>query len=78
MDELKMFDIVYSDFSDNKVGSEQSGIHPWMKGVMSFSKDKHERFCRCPKCFGETKHRKLRDDDLDFGEVLGKEIYKRK
>ena len=28
MDELKMFDIVYADFSDNKVGSEQSGIHP--------------------------------------------------
>ena len=30
MDELKMFDIVYADFSDNKVGSEQSGIHPYV------------------------------------------------
>ena len=30
MDELKMFDIVYADFSDNKVGSEQSGIHPYI------------------------------------------------
>ena len=30
MDELKMFDVVYADFSDNKVGSEQSGIHPYV------------------------------------------------
>ena len=49
-----------------------------MQPVMSFSKDKHEKFDRCPKCFGETKHRKLRDDDLDFGEVLDKEIHKTK
>ena len=49
-----------------------------MKQVMSFSKDKHEKFCRCPKCYSETKHRKLRDDELDFGEVLNKEIHKRK
>ena len=49
-----------------------------MRPVMSFSKDKHEKFCRCPKCYSETKHRKLRDDDLDFGEVLSREIYKRK
>ena len=49
-------------------------MHP----VMSFSKDKYEKFDRCPKCFGETKHQKLRDDELSFGEVLDKEIYKRK
>ena len=49
-----------------------------VKGVMSFSKDKHERFYRCPKCYGETKHQKLRDDDLDFGGTLDKEIHKRK
>ena len=30
MDELKMFDIVYANFSDNKIGSEQSGIHPYI------------------------------------------------
>lgn len=30
MDDLKMFDIVYADFSDGKVGSEQSGIHPYI------------------------------------------------
>ena len=45
---------------------------------MSFSMDKHEKFDRCNKCFGETKHRKLTDDDLNFGEVLNKEIHKRK
>ena len=45
---------------------------------MQLSKDKHEKFDCCPKCFGETKHRKLRDDDLDFVEVLNKEIHKRK
>lgn len=49
-----------------------------MVGVMSFSKDKHEKFCRCPKCHSETRHKKLRDDELDFGEVLSREIYKRK
>ena len=49
-----------------------------MVGVMSFSKDKNEKFCRCPKCYGETKHKKLRDDELVFGELLNKEIDKRK
>ena len=49
-----------------------------MIGVMSFSKDKHEKFNRCPKCFGETKHKKLQDEELDFGEVLSRELHKRK
>ena len=44
--------------------------------VMSFSKDKHEKFDRCPKCFGETKHRKINDNELMFREVLDKEIHK--
>ena len=48
------------------------------RAIMDFSKDKHEKFCRCPKCYSETKHRKLRDDELDFGEVLDKEMHKRK
>ena len=47
-------------------------------GVISFSKDKREKFDRCPQCFGETKHKKLRDAELDFGEVLNKAINKRK
>ena len=49
-----------------------------MIGVMSFSKDKHEKFDRCPKCFCETKHRNINDNELMFGEVLDKEIHKRK
>lgn len=49
-----------------------------MIGVMSFSHDKHENFCRCPKCRCETKNRILRDSELDFGEVLSRELYKRK
>ena len=48
-----------------------------MQPVVSFSKDKHEKFCRCPKCRGETKHRILRDSELDFGEVLSKELHKK-
>ena len=47
-----------------------------MQPVMSFSSDKHEKFDRCPKCFGETKHVKLRDEELDFGEILHKELKK--
>lgn len=49
-----------------------------MVSVMSFSQDKHEKFCKCPKCYSETKHLKLRDEELDFGELLDKEIHKRK
>ena len=49
-----------------------------MHQVMSFSKDKHDKFYRCPKCYEETKHKKLRDVELDFGEVLNKAIHKRK
>ena len=47
-----------------------------MQTVMSFSKDKHEKFCKCPKCHGETRHRKLKDSELDFGEELNNEIHK--
>ena len=48
-----------------------------MVGVMSFCKDKHEKFCRCPRCYAETKHRKLDDKELWFGEVSCKEIHKK-
>ena len=47
-----------------------------MQSVMSFSKDKHEKFNKYPRCYGETKHVKLRDDELTFGEVLYKELKK--
>lgn len=47
-----------------------------MVGVMSFSKDKHEKFCRYPKCMGETRHVRLDVTELSFGEVLHREIKK--
>ena len=43
-----------------------------MKQVMSFSKDNNEKFCRCPKCYSETKHKNLQYDELEFGELLNK------
>ena len=49
-----------------------------MQPVMSFLKDKHEKFDLCPKCYSETKHQKLRDGELNFGEELNKAIHKRK
>ena len=49
-----------------------------MQPIMSFSKDKHEKFNKCPKCYGETKHRKINDNELNFGEVLDKAMHKRK
>ena len=45
-----------------------------MIGVMSFSKDKYEKFLQCPKCHGETKHNKICENDLSFGEYLSKEM----
>ena len=39
---------------------------------------RHDKFDCCPKCFNDTKHIKLKDDELVFGEVLDKEIHKRK
>ena len=47
-----------------------------MQSVMEFSKGKQEKYNKCPRCYGETKHVKLRDDELTFGEVLHKELKK--
>lgn len=49
-----------------------------MIGVMSFSKDEYEKFCQCPKRREEAKHIQIRDNELDFREILNKEIYKTK
>lgn len=49
-----------------------------MVSVMLFSKEKHEKFCRCTKCYSESKHKKLDEEELDFGEILYKEIRKGK
>ena len=48
-----------------------------MIGAMSFSKDKHERFYRCLQCHNETKHQKIRDGDLEFGEILNRAANKK-
>lgn len=45
-----------------------------MASVMSFSKKKHERFYRCPKCYGETRHQIINDNELDFVEELKRAI----
>mgnify|MGYP003239237470 CR=1 FL=1 len=42
-----------------------------MVAAMSFSNEGNE------KCYAETKHVKLRESDLDFGEVLHKAIDRR-
>ena len=47
-----------------------------MQPVMSFSKYKQEKYNKCPRCYGETKHVKLSDDELTFGEILYKELKK--
>ena len=45
-----------------------------MVGVKSFSKYKREKFYKCPKCYAETKHKKLKNKELDFREVLYKKL----
>lgn len=49
-----------------------------MVGVMSFSKNKHEKFYRCPRCKGKTKRTLLRDEELNFREVLSMATHERK
>lgn len=49
-----------------------------MVNVMSFSRDKQEKFYRCQKCYNETRHQKIKDSELDFEEVLHKEYQKRR
>ena len=46
--------------------------------VMSFSRDKNEKFNRCPNCYLESRHNKIKDNDLNFGEELDKVIRNRK
>ena len=49
-----------------------------MTPIMSFSKVKREKFNRCPKCHSETRHNKIKDSELSFGEVLHKAMNYRK
>ena len=43
-----------------------------MNTVVSFSKNYSEKFCRCPKCKSESKHYKIKSDNIVFGEVLNR------
>ena len=83
MDELKMFDVIYVDFLDNKIGSEQSGIHPYII-IQNNVGNKH-----CPTVLGmsltsvlkkeympthciihKTKQNGLKHDSMLLGETL--------
>ena len=83
MDELKMFDVIYVDFSNNKIGSEQSGIHPYII-IQNNIGNKH-----CPTVLGmsltsvlkkeympthciihKTKQNGLKHDSMLLGETL--------
>ena len=45
-------------------------------GFRPNEKNKHDRFCRCPKCKRETKHIKIDNSELSFGEYIEREIRK--
>lgn len=47
-----------------------------MVKVMSFSKDKNEKFNQCPKCYLESRHHTIKEKDLNFEEILDSEIKK--
>ena len=47
-----------------------------MREVMSFSKEKRERFSKCPICFDESGHKAIKKNDFD--EILKREIDNRK
>ena len=78
-----MFDVIYVDFSDNKIGSEQSGIHPYII-IQNNVGNKH-----CPTVLGmsltsvlkkeympthciihKTKQNGLKHDSMLLGETL--------
>lgn len=50
-----------------------------MVEIMSFQpgeRNRHDRYCRCPKCYRETKHIKVMNSELSFGEYMNKELRK--
>ena len=83
MKNIIFFDIIYVDFSDNKIGSEQSGIHPYII-IQNNIGNKH-----CPTVLGmsltsvlkkeympthciihKTKENGLKHDSMLLGETL--------
>lgn len=50
-----------------------------MVETMSFQpkeRNRHDRYCKCPKCKRETKHIKVMNSELSFGEYMNKELRK--
>ena len=50
-----------------------------MSEAISFrpgEKNRHDKYCKCPKCRRETKHVKVMNSELTFGECMNKEIQK--
>ena len=47
-----------------------------MQSVMEFSKDKNGKFCNPKKHRKEIKCHKITEDELDFREVLYRELHK--
>ena len=45
-----------------------------MEGVSSFSSETFERFYKCPRCEKETDHKKINKNTINFGEVLHREL----
>ncbi len=50
-----------------------------MSEAISFrpgERNRHDEYCRCPKCYRETKRTKIMNSELTFGEYMDKEIQK--
>ena len=48
-----------------------------MVNVMHFEMENNQKYNQRPKCKQETKHVKLRDSELVFGEILNKQLNKK-
>lgn len=50
-----------------------------MVEIMSFQqgeRNRHDRYCKCLKCKRETKHVKVMNSELSFGEYINNELRK--
>ena len=45
--------------------------------TMSFSHNGNQKYCRCPRCYSETKKQRLDKNELSFGEYLTKAVKNR-
>lgn len=68
MTDIEMFDIVYADLRDGKIGSEQSGIHPYIV-IQNNTGNKH-----CPTFLGMSLTSELKREYLPTHCVIHKSI----